>query len=79
MNAASRARAFGATILGVLGVAAGSISYFHMHQLAEHYGESGWRTHVFPITVDGVEIVASVLLFVAHVAGRKPRRWCGQR
>jgi hypothetical protein len=68
------ARAFAATIVTVLGLAAGAISYFHMHELALRNGETDWRAHVFPITVDGVEIVASVLLFVAHLTGRKPRR-----
>lgn len=39
---------------------AGAISYSHMRQLAAAHGDTGWHAHAFPLSVDGVEIVASL-------------------
>lgn len=41
------------------GVAA-AISYSHMRQLAQDDGQAGWHAHAFPLSVDGIEIVASL-------------------
>lgn len=72
-SAHRKSRVFAVLIIVILGVAAGAMSYYHMRHLAELHGETGWRAHVFPITVDGVEITASVILFLDRLAGRKPR------
>jgi hypothetical protein len=63
MNAVDRAIAVaaGATVVGLAGVA-GAISYSHMAELARLHGETGWRAHAFPISVGGIEIVASLVL-----------------
>jgi hypothetical protein len=55
-------------VVGLAGVA-GAISYSHMVELALAYGETQlWRAHMFPLAVDGVEIVASLVL----LAERRP-------
>jgi hypothetical protein len=56
--------AAGATVV-VLTSVAGAISYSHMAELGRLHGETGWRAHAFPISVDGIEIVASLVL-LAH-------------
>jgi hypothetical protein len=38
---------------------AGALSYTHMRQLAQDHGQSGWHAHAFPLSVDGIEIVAA--------------------
>ena len=62
-------RAATATATGVAGIA-GAISYSHMHQLAAAHGDTGWHAHAFPRSVDGVEIVASLVLLADRRAGR---------
>jgi hypothetical protein len=66
MSAVDRAIRFaaGTTVLLLAGVA-GAISYSHMAELARAHGEVGWRAHAFPVSVDGIEIVASLVL-LAH-------------
>lgn len=51
-------------ILATLAVAgvAGSISYGHMIGTVEKYGEAGWQASIWPISVDGLMIVASLSL-----------------
>jgi hypothetical protein len=61
----------GVTVVGLAGIA-GAISYSHMTHLAHQHGETGWRGHMFPLPVDGIEIVASLVLFADKHAGRKP-------
>src|SRR4051812_48883206 len=56
--------AAGATVVGLAGVT-GAISYSHMAELARLHGETGWRSHAFPVSVDGIEVVASPVL-LAH-------------
>ena len=56
--------------LGRSGIA-GAIFYSHMRQLAAAHGDTGWHAHAFPLSVDGVEIVASLVLFADRRAGRK--------
>lgn len=63
----------GVTVVGLAGIA-GAISYSHMTHLAHQHGETGWRGHMFPLSVDGIEIVASLVLFADKHAGRKSGR-----
>ncbi len=58
-----------ATVAGLAGIA-GAISYSHMRQLAAAHGDTGWHAHAFPLSVDGVEIVASLVLLADRRAGR---------
>jgi hypothetical protein len=50
---------------------AGALSYSHMRQLAETHGQAGWHAHALPLSVDGVEIVASLVLLANHRTGRR--------
>ncbi|MGH3714554.1 MAG: DUF2637 domain-containing protein [Micromonosporaceae bacterium] len=50
---------------------AGAISYSHMAELARLHGEVGWRAHAFPLSVDGIEIVASLVLLAHRRAGTR--------
>jgi hypothetical protein len=63
-------RAATATVAGLAGIA-GAISYSHMRQLAAAHGDSGWHAHAFPLSVDGVEIVASLVLLADRRTGRR--------
>jgi hypothetical protein len=58
----------------VLAGVAGAISYSHMAELARLPGEVGWRAHAFPVSVDGIEIVASLVL-LAHRRGGTRAGW----
>jgi hypothetical protein len=64
-------RAAAATVVGLAGIA-GAISYSHMRQLAQEHGQPGWHAHAFPLSVDGIEIVASLVLLADRRAGRRP-------
>jgi len=57
-------------VAGLAGIA-GAISYSHMRMLAAAHGDAGWHAHAFPLSVDGVEIVASLVLLADRRAGRK--------
>ena len=57
------------TVAGLAGIA-GAISYSHMRQLAAAHGDTGWHAHAFPLSVDGVEIVASLVLLADRRASR---------
>jgi hypothetical protein len=72
MSVADRtiASAAGATVVVLAGVA-GAISYSHMAELARLHGEVGWRAHAFPVSVDGIEIVASLVLLAHRRAGTR--------
>ncbi len=59
------------TTVVALAVIAASISYSHMHELASHHGEAGWRGHAFPLSVDGIEIVSSLVLLAHQRAGTR--------
>ncbi len=63
-------RAATATV-AVLATVAGAISYSHMRQLAVVHGDTGWHARAFPLSVDGVEIVASLVLLADRRSGRK--------
>ncbi len=55
----------------VIPAPAGAISYSHMRQLAAAHGDTGWHAHAFPLSVDGVEIAASLVLLADRHAGRR--------
>jgi len=57
-------------VVGLAGIA-GAISYSHMRTLAAAHGDTGWHAHAFPLSVDGVEIVASLVLLADRRAGRR--------
>lgn len=72
INRADRwvSRAAAATVAGLAGIA-GAISYSHMRALAAAHGDTGWHAHAFPLSVDGVEIVASLVLLADRRSGRR--------
>jgi hypothetical protein len=57
-----------------LATVAGAISFAHMRDLALHHDQLGWKAFAFPVSVDGLEIVASLYLVTRHRAGR-PTGW----
>jgi hypothetical protein len=57
-----------------LAIVAGAISFAHMRELASHHDQLGWKSYAFPISVDGLEIVASLYLVAQRRAGR-PTGW----
>ena len=63
-------RTAAATVAGLAGIA-GALSYSHMRQLAQDHGQAGWHAHAFPLSVDGIEIVASLVLLADRRAGRR--------
>ena len=65
--------AAGVTVIGLAGIA-GAISYSHMTELAHLHGEIGWRAHMLPLSVDGLEIVASLVLLADKRAPRRSGR-----
>jgi hypothetical protein len=69
VDTAIRAAA-GVTVAALAGIA-GAISYSHMEGLAAAHGEHGWRGHAFPLSVDGIEVVASLVLLADRRAGRR--------
>ena len=62
--------AAGVTVVGLAGIA-GAISYSHMRRLAAGHGETGWQAHAFPLSVDGIDIVASLVLLADRRSGRR--------
>jgi hypothetical protein len=58
------------TVAGLAGLAA-AISYSHMRQFAAGHGQAGWHAHAFPLSVDGIELVASLVLLADRRAGRR--------
>lgn len=59
-----------ALFVGGLALVAGAISFDHMRELATHHDQTGWKSYAFPISVDGLEIVASVYLVAQRRTGR---------
>ncbi|MEN3611372.1 DUF2637 domain-containing protein [Plantactinospora sp. ZYX-F-223] len=57
-----------------LAIVAGAISFAHMVELAQRHDQTGWKAYAFPVSVDGLEIVASLYLVVQRRAGR-PTGW----
>ncbi|MFV2084987.1 DUF2637 domain-containing protein [Micromonospora sp. LOL_021] len=60
--------------VAALAIVAGAISFAHMTELAIKHGQTGWKAYAFPISVDGLEIVASLYLVAQRRAGR-PTGW----
>jgi hypothetical protein len=58
--------------VGALAGLAGAISYSHMRLLAAEHGQAGWHAHAFPLSVDGLELVASLVLLANHRSRRRP-------
>jgi hypothetical protein len=48
-----------ALFVGGLAFVAGAISFAYMRELATHHDQLGWKSYAFPISVDGLEIVAN--------------------
>ena len=71
-------RAATVTVAGLAGIA-GAISYSHMRQLAAAHGDTGWHAHAFPLSVDGVEIVASLVLLADRRGSASPGGCPGPR
>jgi len=42
-----------------------------MRVLAQEHGQSGWHGHAIPLSVHGIEIVASLVLLADHESGRR--------
>src|SRR5262245_66589555 len=63
-------RTAGVTVAGLAGIV-GALSYSHMRQLAEAHGNAGWHAHTLPLSVDGVEIVASLVLLADRRTGHR--------
>jgi Protein of unknown function (DUF2637) len=61
--------------VAVLGGLSAAISYTHTVRLAELHGEHGWRAHTLPLSVDGLEVVATLVLLADHRTGRRDGRW----
>lgn len=61
-----------AAVLLVAGIAA-IVSYSHMQHVAERAGE-GWRSHLIPLSIDGLIVAASMVLVDRRRAGR-PGGW----
>jgi hypothetical protein len=59
-----------AVFVGGLAIVAGAISFAHMRELALHHDQLGWKSLAFPISVDGLELVASLYLVAQRRAGR---------
>jgi hypothetical protein len=59
-----------AVFVAGLAIVAGAISFAHMRELATHHDQTGWKSYAFPISVDGLEIVASLYLVAQRRAGR---------
>ena len=66
------------TVAGLAGIA-GALSYSHMRQLAEAHGQAGWHAHALPLSVDGVEVVASLVLLADRRTGRRSAGCPGPR
>lgn len=63
-----------ALVVACVAVVAGAISFDHMRELANHHDQLGWKSFALPVSVDGLEIVASLFLVAQRRAGR-PIGW----
>ncbi len=63
-------RAAAGTVAGLASLA-GAISYSHMRQLAQQHGQAGWHAQALPLSVDGLEFVASLVLLADRRRGRR--------
>jgi len=70
--------AAGVTVVALAGIAE-AISYSHMRELAAAHGETGCQAHTFPVSVDGIEIVASLVLLADRCTCDPPTGCLGPR
>lgn len=68
--------AVGIAVVAVATVAASSAaqSFGHMYDWALSNGEPHWRSILFPVSVDGMLVAASAVLYVDHRMKRPPHR-----
>ena len=59
--------------VAVLGLIAAAISYDHIRHLADTHAETGWAAYALPLTIDGIEIIATLALLThrQHQASRR--------
>jgi hypothetical protein len=55
----------------LLALIAGTVSYLHMHLLAELHGQPGWVAALTPLSVDGMIVAASTTLLADSRAGER--------
>jgi hypothetical protein len=63
-------RAASAALL-IVAAASAALSYAHLRALAEAHGQAGWQAHVLPVTVDGLEAIATMTLIDLRLRGEK--------
>lgn len=60
--------------VAVLGLLAAAISYDHIRHLAQTHAETGWTALAIPLTIDGIEVVATLaVLAPRHHSRAGPR------
>lgn len=64
----SRWITFAAVLLAAI---AAVVSYAHMLELAQRHGEPAWRAGLFPLSVDGMIVAASMSLLSDAGQGRR--------
>jgi uncharacterized protein DUF2637 len=57
--------------VALLALIAGTVSYLHMHLLAESHGPPGWVAALTPLSVDGMIMAASTTLLADSRRGRR--------
>jgi hypothetical protein len=57
--------------VGLLALIVGTVSYLHMHLLAELHGQPGWVAALTPLSVDGMIVAASTTLLADSRAGER--------
>lgn len=55
----------------MLAAIAAVVSYSHMYELAQRYGEPPWRAALFPLSVDGMIVASSMALLADARRGRR--------
>ncbi|TQN30264.1 uncharacterized protein DUF2637 [Haloactinospora alba] len=55
----------------LLAMIAAVVSYSHMYELALRHGEPAWRAALFPLSVDGIVVAASMALLSDARQGRR--------
>ena len=68
------------TVLAVVAVAgvAAYVSYWHAVEVVTHHGERGIIGHLYPITIDGIIVAASMVVLDAarHLEAAPRLAWC---
>ncbi|BCJ36351.1 hypothetical protein Athai_38540 [Actinocatenispora thailandica] len=60
--------------VAVLGLLAAAISYDHIRHLAQTHAETGWTAIAIPLTVDGIEVVATLAVLAPRHHNRAGNR-----